>query len=181
MALISESCARAAFPNQDPIGKTHPVWCGREPTASPWLTNSGHRGRRSPVPSSISRAEHEAYIPLAQDNKGLLSSTWWRAPEGDPRRFEQTVRQGLSCSRPIPSLSIKSGPLEDYVAESQTERPVLPLIVACPIRRSGSGAGSCGNLWRDLLRGKPANTRAGHSHGPRRRTQGHRCNQFFAD
>ena len=124
VALISESCARAAFPNQDPIGKH--IQLGGRDDSKPWLTIVGIVGDVRQYgfdrPSSM-----EAYIPLAQDNKfafNLVART-----EGDPRRFEQTVRQAfLAVDNTQPIYQVR--PLEDYVAESQAERRFTLMLLA---------------------------------------------------
>ena len=61
----------------------------------------------------------EAYVPIAQNIEfgfNLVART-----EGDPRRFEETVRQAfLSVDNTQPIYHVQ--PLEDYVAESQAAR-----------------------------------------------------------
>jgi putative ABC transport system permease protein len=116
VALISESCAGALFPNQDPIGKH--IQLGARENDKPWMAIVGIVGDVRQYgfdqPSKM-----EAYVPLAQNNKfafNLVART-----DGDPLRFEQTVRQAfLSVDNTQPLYQVR--PLEDYVAESQAAR-----------------------------------------------------------
>ena len=116
VALISESCARTLFPNQDPIGKH--IQIGGRHDDKEWMTIVGVVGDVQQYgldqPSNMA-----AYIPLAQD----LSFGYNVAVRttGDPRRMEQTVRQAfLSTDNTQPVFHVR--PLEDYVAESLAAR-----------------------------------------------------------
>ena len=116
VALISESCARTLFPNQDPIGKH--IQIGGRHDDKEWMTIVGVVGDVQQYgldqPSNMA-----AYIPLAQD----LSFAYNVAVRttGDPRRMEQTVRQAfLSADNTQPVFHVR--PLEDYVAESLAAR-----------------------------------------------------------
>ena len=116
VALISESCARTLFPNQDPIGKH--IQIGGRYDDREWMTVVGVVGDVQQYgldePSNMA-----AYIPLAQD----LSFGYNVAVRttGDPRRMEQTVRQAfLSTDNTQPVFHVR--PLEDYVAESLAAR-----------------------------------------------------------
>ena len=116
VALISESCARTLFPNQDPIGKH--IQIGGRRGDKEWMTIVGVVGDVQQYgldqPSNMA-----AYIPLAQD----LSFGYNVAVRttGDPRRMEQTVRQAfLSADNTQPVFHVR--PLEDYVAESLAAR-----------------------------------------------------------
>ena len=116
VALISESCARTLFPNQDPIGKH--IQIGGRHDDKEWMTIVGVVGDVQQYgldqPSNMA-----AYIPLAQDlsfgyNVAVRST-------GDPRRMEQTVRRAfLSTDNTQPVFHVR--PLEDYVAESLAAR-----------------------------------------------------------
>ncbi|MGC2109783.1 MAG: ABC transporter permease [Candidatus Korobacteraceae bacterium] len=116
VAIISESCARSLFLHEDPIGK-HVQFGGRHDD-KPWSTIVG-------IVSDVRQygfdqpSHMEAYIPIAQNNQfsyNLVART-----EGDPRRFEQTVRQAfLAVDNTQPIYDVR--PLEDYVAESQAAR-----------------------------------------------------------
>ena len=123
VALISESCARSVFPNEDPIGKH--IQLGGRHDDKEWLTIVGIVGDVRQYgfdrPSSM-----EAYVAQAQDLDfafNLVART-----SGDPRRFEQSVRQAfLSVDNTQPIFQIQ--PLEDYVAESlATRRFTLMLL-----------------------------------------------------
>ena len=116
VALISESCARTLFPNQDPIGKH--IQIGGRHDDKEWMTIVGVVGDVQQYgldqPSNMA-----AYIPLAQD----LSFGYNVAVRttGDSRRMEQTVRQAfLSADNTQPVFHVR--PLEDYVAESLAAR-----------------------------------------------------------
>ena len=116
VALISESCARTLFPNQDPIGKH--IQIGGRHDDKEWMTIVGVVGDVQQYgldqPSNMA-----AYIPLAQD----LSFGYNVAVRttGNPRRMEQTVRQAfLSADNTQPVFHVR--PLEDYVAESLAAR-----------------------------------------------------------
>jgi predicted permease len=116
VALISESCARNVFPNQDPIGKH--IQLGGRHDDKEWATIVGIVGDVRQYafdrPSNM-----EAYVAQAQNidyGFNLVART-----NGDPRRFEQTARQVfLSVDNTQPIYQVR--PLEDYVAESQAAR-----------------------------------------------------------
>lgn len=124
VALISESCARAVFPNEDPIGRH--IQLGGRHNDKPWLTIVGIVGdvRQYGLdrPSSM-----EAYVSQAQDidfGYNVVVRT-----DGDPRRFEQTVRQAfLSVDNTQPIYNVR--PLEDYVAESQATRRFTLMLLS---------------------------------------------------
>jgi len=116
VALISESCARTLFPNQDPVGKY--IQIGGRHDDKEWMTVVGVVGDVQQYgldePSNMA-----AYVPLAQD----LSFGYNVAVRttGDPRRMEQTVRRAfLSADSTQPVFHVR--PLEDYVAESLAAR-----------------------------------------------------------
>ena len=116
VAIISESCARTVFPNEDPIGK-HIQLGGRHDDRE-WATIVGIAGDIRQYgfdrPSVM-----EAYIPLAQ-NMDFGFNLAVRTT-GDPRRMEQTVRQAfLSADNTQPVFHVR--PLEDYIAESLAAR-----------------------------------------------------------
>ena len=116
VALISESCARNVFPDQDPIGKH--IQLGGRHDDKEWATIVGIVGDVRQYafdrPSNM-----EAYVAQAQNMDygfNLVART-----NGDPRRFEQTARQAfLSVDNTQPIYQVR--PLEDYVAESQAAR-----------------------------------------------------------
>jgi putative ABC transport system permease protein len=124
VALISESCAKVVFPNEDPIGKH--IQLGGRDDKKEWLTIVGIVGNVRQYgfdqPSNM-----EAYIPIAQNIQfgfNLIART-----DGDPLRFEQTVRQAfLSVDNTQPLYQVR--PLEDYVAYSQSARRFTLLLLA---------------------------------------------------
>ncbi len=124
VALISESCARAVFPNEDPIGRH--IQLGGRDDRKPWLTIVGIVGDVRQYgfdrPSDM-----EAYVAQAQDmdfGYNVVVRT-----DGDPQRFEQTVRQAfLSVDNTQPIYDVR--PLEDYVAESQAARRFTLMLLA---------------------------------------------------
>jgi len=123
VALISESCARAVFPNEDPIGKH--IQLGGRDDKKPWLTIVGIVGDVRQY--SFDRpSQMEAYVAQAQNMDygfNLVVRTG-----GDPRRFEQIVRQAfLSADSTQPLYEVR--PLEDYVAESQAARRFTLLLL----------------------------------------------------
>ena len=116
VALISESCARAVFPNEDPIGKH--IQLGARDDKQAWMTIVGIVGNVRQYgfdqPSSM-----EVYVPIAQNNQFGYSVVV--RTTGDPRRFEQTVQQAFhSVDSTQPLFQVRT--LEDYVAESQSAR-----------------------------------------------------------
>jgi putative ABC transport system permease protein len=123
VALISESCAQTLFPHEDPIGMH--IQLGGRHNDKPWMTIVGIVGDIRQYgfdrPSNM-----EAYVPIAQNNQfgySLVART-----DGDPLRFEQTVRQAfLSVDNTQPIYRVL--PLEDYVAESQAARRFTLLLL----------------------------------------------------
>ena len=123
VAVISESAARTLFPGEDAIGKH--IQLGGRDEKKEWLTIVGIAGNVRQYgfdrPSQM-----EAYIPIAQNNQfgyNVVVRT-----DGDPRRFEQTVRQAfLSVDHTQPLYQVR--PLEDYVAESQAARRFTLLLL----------------------------------------------------
>jgi putative ABC transport system permease protein len=116
VALISESCARTVFPNEDPIGKH--IQLGGRHDDKEWSTIVGIVGDVRQYgfdrPSNM-----EAYVAQSQNMDYGFNLVVRTA--GDPRRFEQTVRQAfLSVDNTQPIYQVR--PLEDYVAESQAAR-----------------------------------------------------------
>jgi putative ABC transport system permease protein len=123
VAVISESSARSVFPGEDAIGKH--IQLGGRDDKKEWLTIVGIVGNVRQYgfdrPSQM-----EAYIPIAQDNQFGYSVVV--RTDGDPRRFEQTVRQAfLSVDHTQPLYDVR--PLEDYVAESQAARRFTLLLL----------------------------------------------------
>jgi len=116
VAIISESCARTMFPNEDPIGRH--IQLGGRYDDKEWMTIVGIVGdiRQYGLdqPSNM-----EAYLPLAQDV--TFSYNVAVRTTGDPRLMEQTVRQAfLTADSTQPVFHVQ--PLEDYVAASVAAR-----------------------------------------------------------
>jgi putative ABC transport system permease protein len=123
VALVSESCARRMFPNEDPIGK-HIQLGGRHDDRE-WATIVGIVGdiRQYGLdqPSNM-----EAYLAQAQ-NMDFGFDLAVRTT-GDPRLMEQTVRQAfLSADNTQPVFHVR--PLEDYVAETLAARRFTLLLL----------------------------------------------------
>jgi putative ABC transport system permease protein len=123
VALISESCARAVFPNEDPIGKH--IQLGDRRDDKEWLTIVGVVGDVRQYgfdrPSSM-----ETYVAQAQNLNfafNLVART-----TGDPRRIEQSVRQVfLAVDNTQPIFQVQ--PLEYYVAESLAARSFTLMLL----------------------------------------------------
>jgi predicted permease len=119
VTLISESCARAMFPDRDPIG-AHIQLGGRDPK-NQWLRIVGVVGdvrqHRLDLPSRM-----EAYIAQTQE-VGFGYSLVVRTA-GDPRRMEKTVRDVMLAVDPTqPAYHVHA--LEDYVSDSLAERSLI--------------------------------------------------------
>jgi putative ABC transport system permease protein len=123
VALISESCARTMFPNEDPIGRH--IQLGGRHDDKEWATIVGIVGDIRQY-SLDQPSNMEVYIPQAQNMDfgfDLVIRT-----RGDPHRMENTVRQAfLSADNTQPVYHVR--PLEDYIAESlATRRFTLALL-----------------------------------------------------
>jgi putative ABC transport system permease protein len=123
VALISESCARQIFPNEDPIGRH--IQLGGRHDDKEWATIVGIVGdiRQYGLdrPSNM-----EAYIAQAQ-NMDFGFNLAVRTT-GDPHLMEQTVRQAfLSADNTQPVFHVR--PLEDYVGESLAARRFTLLLL----------------------------------------------------
>jgi putative ABC transport system permease protein len=72
-------------------------------------------------------SQMEAYLSQAQDTNFAYNVVM--RTEGDPRRFEQTLRQAfLAADDTQPVFQVR--PLEDYVAESQATRRFSLMLLA---------------------------------------------------
>ena len=116
VAVISESCARLQFPNQDPIGKH--IQLGGRNDDKPWLTIVGVVGDVRQY--GLDRApDMEAYIAQAQDlsfSYSLVARTTL-----DPRRLERAVRDAfLAVDKTQPVFRVQ--PMETYVAATLAGR-----------------------------------------------------------
>jgi len=123
VALISESTARAVFPNEDPIGKH--IQLGGRDDSKEWMTIVGIVGdvRQYALdrPSAM-----EVYVAQAQNmNFGfnLVVRT-----SGDPQLMEGDVRRAfLAVDATQPLFQVQ--PLERYVAESMAARRYTLLLL----------------------------------------------------
>jgi len=123
VALISESCARQMFPDQDPIGRH--IQLGGRHDDKEWATIVGIVGNIRQYgldqPSNM-----EAYIAQAQNMDfgfDVVART-----SGDPRLMEQAVRRAfLSADNTQPVFHVR--PLEGYIAESLAARRFTLLLL----------------------------------------------------
>ncbi|HEV2687008.1 MAG TPA: ABC transporter permease [Bryobacteraceae bacterium] len=116
VALISESCARQEFPNEDPIGKQ--IQLGGRRDDQPWTTIVGivgdvrHYGLDQ-VPNMA------AYVPQPQNlnfNFSLVART-----NIDPHRVESAARAAFQAvDGTLPVQRVQS--MEDYLASSLAQR-----------------------------------------------------------
>jgi putative ABC transport system permease protein len=123
VALISESCARAVFGEQDPIGRH--IQLGGRDDSKPWLTVVGIVGDvRQYGLDQPSRME--AYVAEAQDiNFGFNLVT---RTQGDPKLMEGEVRRAFLAVDPsLPVHHVR--PLQDYVAQSLATRQYTLLLL----------------------------------------------------
>jgi putative ABC transport system permease protein len=122
-ALISESCARAVFPGEDPIGRH--IQLGGRDDKKEWMTIVGIVGdvRQYALdrPSAM-----EAYIAQAQNTdygSNLLVRT-----TGDPQLMEGQVRKAFLAVDPTQPI-YQVQPLERYVEESMAARRYTLLLL----------------------------------------------------
>ena len=116
VALISESCARAVFPNEEVIGRH--IQLGDRRDDKEWLTIVGVVGDVRQYgfdrPSSM-----EVYVAQSQNIRFMFNLV--ARTTGDPRLLEQSVRQAfLAVDNTQPIFSML--PLEAYVAGSLAAR-----------------------------------------------------------
>ena len=116
VVVISESCARAEFPGQDPIGKH--IQLGGRNDSKPWATIVGVVGdvHQYGLDQTSNMA---AYQPQAQD----LGFTYLMVARTtvDPQQLVSTARDAfLASDRTQPVFQIK--PLDDYLKASLAER-----------------------------------------------------------
>jgi putative ABC transport system permease protein len=116
VALISESCAKSQFPNEDPIGKH--IQLGGRHDEKPWATIVGVVGDVRQY--GLDRAPGmEAYIAQAQDlgfSYNLVARTTL-----DPRRLERAVHDAfMAVDKTQPVFNV--APLDAYLEGTLAER-----------------------------------------------------------
>ena len=116
VAMISESCAHAVFPSEDPIGKH--IQLGGRDNNKPWATIVGIVGDIHQY--ALERPSvMEAYIPQAQN----VNFGYWLVARttSDPRKLERSVRAAFyDVDNTQPVFRFKT--LEDYVDATLAER-----------------------------------------------------------
>jgi putative ABC transport system permease protein len=124
VAIISESCAKAVFPGEDPIGKH--IQLGGRHEDRPWATIVGIVGDVRQY--ALDRPSFmEAYIVQAQD----LSFGYWLVARTttDPRKLERAVRAAFyEVDKTQPVFDVK--PMEDYVASTLAARTFTLALLA---------------------------------------------------
>ena len=123
VTLISESCARAVFPGEDPVGKQ--IQLGGRHDDKPWSTIVGITGdiRQYGLdrPSNM-----EAYIPLAQNQS--FSFNMVIRTTSDPRRIEGAVREAFQAvDKTQPIFGVQ--PLETYLQATLAERTFTLMLL----------------------------------------------------
>jgi putative ABC transport system permease protein len=124
VAVISETCAREQFPNQDPIGEQ--IQLGGRDDSKPWMTIVGIVGdvRQYGLDTAPNIA---AYIPQAQNLSfpfSLVARTG-----SDPRGLERAVRAAFLAVDPTqPVFKLQS--MESYLASSLAQRRFTLALLA---------------------------------------------------
>jgi predicted permease len=115
-AMVSESCARMLWPNEEAIGKR--IQLGGRYDAKPFATIVGIVGDVRQY--SLDRAPNmEAYIPLAQDTS--FSYQMVVRTTVDPRQLERAAREAFAAAdKTQPVFDVK--PLESYLSSTLAER-----------------------------------------------------------
>jgi len=115
-AMVSESCARVLWPNEEAIGKH--IQLGGRDDAKPFATIVGIAGDIRQY--GLDRAPNmEAYIPLAQRTD--FSYQMVIRTTADPRRIERVVREAFAAAdKTQPIYDVK--PLESYLSSTLAER-----------------------------------------------------------
>jgi putative ABC transport system permease protein len=116
VALISESCARLRFPNQDPLGKR--VQFGGRDEKKPWATIVGIVGdvQQYALDHAVTP---QSYIPQAQDLS--YGYNLFVRSTRDRASFEREVREvfrSADKTQPVPRIV----PLEAYLSASLAQR-----------------------------------------------------------
>jgi putative ABC transport system permease protein len=124
VAIISESCARRAFPGEEALGRH--IQLGGRDNKKPWLTIVGIVGDVRQY--GLDRESNmEAYIALAQDT-GFSYSMVVRTT-GDPALMAGTVREAFAAAdKTQPVYNAK--PLEEYLSSTLAERSFTLALLA---------------------------------------------------
>ena len=123
-AIISESCARTEFPNENVIGKQ--IQLGGREDSKPWATIVGVAGDVRQY--GLDRAAiMSAYIPQAQDLSFVFQMV--ARTKGDPAKLETAVRDAfLGVDKTLPVFNVT--PMETYLAATLAERTFTLLLLA---------------------------------------------------
>ena len=124
VAVISEACARALFPDRDAIGKQ--IQLGGRDDSKPWMTIVGIVGsvRQNGLDAAPGMA---AYIPQAQDlsfGYSLVART-----SGDPWRMASAARAAFLAVDPTQPV-FQVSPMESYMASSVGQRRFTLALLA---------------------------------------------------
>jgi putative ABC transport system permease protein len=124
VALISETCARQEFPNENPIGKQ--IQLGGRDEKKPWIAIVGIVGDvRQYGPETAPNIA--AYIVQAQDlsfGYSLVART-----TGDPLGVERSVRSAFLAVDPTQPV-FRVQPMESYLASSLAQRRFTLALLA---------------------------------------------------
>jgi putative ABC transport system permease protein len=124
VAIVSESCARRAFPGEEALGRH--IQLGGRDEKKPWLTIVGIVGEVRQY--GLDRESNmEAYIALAQDT-GFSYSMVLRTT-GDPALMAGVVREAFATAdKTQPVYNVK--PLEEYLSSTLAERSFTLALLA---------------------------------------------------
>jgi putative ABC transport system permease protein len=124
VAVISESCAKSQFPNQDPLGKH--IQLGGRADDKPWMTIVGIVGdvRQYGLDQS---SNMEVYIAQAQDVNFAYELVARTSLE--PKLLERTVREAfMAVDKTQPVFRVTS--LEKYLESSLAQRTFTLALLA---------------------------------------------------
>jgi putative ABC transport system permease protein len=124
VAVISETCAREQFPNQDPIGEQ--IQLGGREEGKPWITIIGIVGdvRQYGLDTVPTIA---AYVPQAQNMSFSFSLV--ARTRSDPRDLERAARAAFLAVDPTQPI-FQVQPMESYLASSLAQRRFTLALLA---------------------------------------------------
>jgi putative ABC transport system permease protein len=124
VAVISETCAREQFPNQDPIGEQ--IQLGGRDESKPWITIIGIVGdvRQYGLDTVPNIA---AYVPQAQNMSFSFSLV--ARTSSDPRGLERAARAAFQAVDPTQPI-FQVQPMESYLASSLAQRRFTLALLA---------------------------------------------------